>query len=641
MEEKDEDDTCRMNKIDWDQTCYVPKPHLITEESFNRHAKTLSYRDYFLLFTSKSAADEKEDDEDVTNKNKDRDSEDFKIQNSRRSDIFETVSKEQVHFKNATTYHILSQMPSSKISNADRVFYHWYMKNTSEGKKAVLRHENQVKFKDLIGRIQLEQNEYQKFLHHASQISLKEYIYVKPVVKKEILDNIQSLIMKELENHEGSYSLLQTVNFDVNLLKKTKATLNFVRNVRPQTKRPLLNLPTLGTPITPTMNTYIEKKSIKKQVRISDEKMEEFCLAEDAGVYMTGSALLAIMESFIDTSREWLIPFQVKELTQGVSNARKVLKLCDPLPRRHISTRDINYVFYKQQVQAQFDASSITIIENATFVPNEPGESCSNKPADDGDSCINLLQCGDTNILIETNVDCYDSKSKQSYQVNPKIEFQPSVGFEQFALLDLCRAWWGSMIANTDCVLCPRIDVRNDCILRVDVYSRDVLCGPGCPYNPQFFFNHLKHLLSVLTNLNTPGNYLMEHAPGNSSFFLFCEKLNGFASLSSKYKDLINKKKDIILEPASPWLPIDTNILPNHYNQRREIPWIFPESKSVKVSGGRNKSTSRKGKKRKTNHVESNFQTGGASITDMRISTVIDEKKIKHYGGDLQDMDLF
>lgn len=125
----------------------MPKPHLITEESFNRHAKTLSYRDYFLLFTSKSAADEKEDDEDVRNKNKDRDSEDFKIQNSRRSDIFETVSKEQVHFKNATTYHILSQMPSSKISNADRVFYHWYMKNTSEGKKAALRHENQVKFK--------------------------------------------------------------------------------------------------------------------------------------------------------------------------------------------------------------------------------------------------------------------------------------------------------------------------------------------------------------------------------------------------------------------------------------------------------------------------------------------------------------
>lgn len=55
-----------------------------------------------------------------------------------------------------------------------------------------------------------------------------------------------------------------------------------------------------------------------QQVRISDEKMEEFCLAEDAGVYMTGSALLAIMESFIDTSREWLIPFQVKELTQGM-----------------------------------------------------------------------------------------------------------------------------------------------------------------------------------------------------------------------------------------------------------------------------------------------------------------------------------
>jgi NMDA receptor-regulated gene protein 2. len=222
-----------------------------------------------------------------------------------------------------------------------------------------------------------------------------------------------------------------------------------------------------------------------------------------------------------------------------------------PHPRRNISIREANKLYYKRCVGDYFDGS-----EN-----------------EDKDNGVHMFICGGHKILIESHVDALES-AVQTYSCSSKIEFQPVLGFEQFSLTDLCHFWWESKLSNTTQILCCRVDARNNCIRRLDTYTREVLCGPGCPYNPEFHFKHLKFILDILCSMQ-PGRYLLEHAAGNAFLFLFEEKEKGFTTIETKYKDLLSGKTELIMtnQVSTAWLPIDTNILPNHTTE--SVPWLF------------------------------------------------------------------
>ena len=265
---------------------------------------------------------------------------------------------------------------------------------------------------------------------------------------------------------------------------------------------------------------------------------------------------------------------------QGEGQMQKMVLFSNPFPRRSMTLKEASYLHYKNSLLK----SEKDFVIGAEDVDKE------------SDVSVNLFECGTFKILVETNVNCRDPSSNETFHVAPKIELQTSIGFEQFSLLDMCRAWWASMIGNTDYILCCRIDVQNDCIARNDRYTRDVLCPPGCPYNPNFYFQHLKHLFEFLFKSEC-GEYMLEHAAGNEHLFLFKEKETGLTTLQTKYKDLLSKKKDLLTEHASPWLPIDVNIIPNHYLQKKLIPWLFSEPPNANMNPTM---SGRKKRKRKT-----------------------------------------
>ena len=177
-------------------------------------------------------------------------------------------------------------------------------------------------------------------------------------------------------------------------------------------------------------------------------------------------------------------------------------------------------------------------------------------------------------MLIETEIDTLDPVTKRTYSLLPKPEMQCSIGFELFSVVELCKAWWKSRISNTDYIICSRIDVRKDCLGRTDIYSRDMLCSHGSPYNPNVYFTCLLQLLDSLSKCQ-PGEYFLERSLENSDILLFQKNDSGTITLDMKYSGLVSKK-DLVKELDFSWLPIDCNI-GNQLIQNREIPCLFPQ----------------------------------------------------------------
>lgn len=351
---------------------------------------------------------------------------------------------------------------------------------------------------------------------------------------------------------------------------------HYVECVVPQKNIPPLKVLPLNTPL---KKATTRVKHVNKKL----SAVKELCRSNGAPIYIHQSSLLAIMESLVSPSREWLIPIVV-EKTPDSAAINNVIFCCKPYPRRNFGVREANRLYHEKCI--------------SEFVHGDKVET-------ELESGVHMLKCGQHTFLVEGHVDAADSKD--SYTLSSKIEFQPSIGFEQFSVVDLCQFWWESRLSNTKNILCHRIDPRNNCIRRLDTYTRDTLCGPGCPYNPSMFYSHLSYLFGILCTLQ-PGEYLLEHANGNAFFFLFQEKTKGFTTLNTKYKDLITGKNELILETqvSSAWLPIDTNIPP--VNSNNVLPWLFqsaldnieliPLGKRAKSSNN-NFKNNRESKKRK------------------------------------------
>ena len=105
-------------------------------------------------------------------------------------------------------------------------------------------------------------------------------------------------------------------------------------------------------------------------------------------------------------------------------------------------------------------------------------------------------------------MDVYPNQT-MSCQVNLNIEFQPSIAMEKYSLLDICRSWWDSMIANTHYACPVRIDLCNDIILRLKKLTRSEISSPGCPYKPEIYMHQFHVICEKLRNLPSE-RYLAE-----------------------------------------------------------------------------------------------------------------------------------
>ena len=113
---------------------------------------------------------------------------------------------------------------------------------------------------------------------------------------------------------------------------------------------------------------------------------------------------------------------------------------------------------------------------------------------------------------------------------------------EKYSLLDICRSWWDSMIANTDYACPARINPCNDITLRLEKLIRSEIWSAGCPYKSEIYMHQFHVICGKLRNLPNE-RYLAEFSlPENSAKTLGVLKYSkGSESLSEKwFKDVIS-----------------------------------------------------------------------------------------------------
>lgn len=148
-----------------DDTLYLPEPHLITEEAFNKH---FSYEKYYhLLSSTKGRTHEtapipqKENSENTPKKMLHEKLsalespylEDWEKMSGGRNDIFEdaatVLSSSTTMYELHTNYHLMSSVRSkiSTIDSRDRRFHFWFLKEQGKNKISKIVESNEMKFK--------------------------------------------------------------------------------------------------------------------------------------------------------------------------------------------------------------------------------------------------------------------------------------------------------------------------------------------------------------------------------------------------------------------------------------------------------------------------------------------------------------
>ncbi|XP_065644855.1 uncharacterized protein LOC101236021 isoform X2 [Hydra vulgaris] len=526
--------------LNWNKTAYVPEPHLITEEAFN--SLQPSYEKYFLKFWQNS-------DVDVNNKEltnvtsmlpkpaKDMLSDTTVLLNRNKNITLDTAIKpHQLQLLNHTKYHILSEPKRfSCISEADVSFY---IANYNK-----LQHlddeKNKQRFKEIQLRITKEQQEYQSFLRFSAQQHLNDYLYISSSVKEKLQNENFKEVVAVLEQ-KNAYSQIQTIEI---IQENKKTPFNFIGNVCSQKQVDILKPSSC-------LNNLSQRINPCAKLNLSEKDILNLSVTEESLFYIKEESFINIVESFVLNKCEWLIPITV---TSNNGKMSKTVLVENPFPKRSITARDAYAKYYEKPLKDLYCDSQ------GRTEPRGPS--------------VNAFLCGEFKLLIETEIDYIDPSTNRTYSLLPKAEMQCSVGFELFSVVELCKAWWKSRIANTDFIVCSRIDVRNDCLARTDIYSRDMLCSHGSPYNPNIYFSYLNQLLDNLCKCE-PGEYLLERSADNKNLLLFKKNGNGLITLDMKYSDRVLKKY-FFKELEFPWLPIDCNI-GNQLIANKVIPCLFP-----------------------------------------------------------------
>eukprot|EP00111_Clytia_hemisphaerica_P003594 TCONS_00010249-protein len=546
----DDDDAC---KIDWQQTAVIPKPHLFTEAMFNQFCSPQRLNIQKINICEQILKEQRFS----QSKQKSKNADDQNNQKTEKKSLIENT------FKLKTKYHLTLMEPKpSRISPGDRYFYMKYMEHVTKKNNDKFLRQHEDRFKEMSRIVRQEQSEYTTHLYQCFMANPAEYFFINQQVKQFIKNNNMERIKGLLAEKKRCFSLKQTINMK-QVQNNPQIKFDFLGEcAKQQDKINRLHIPAL--------HTTLMENGIPQSPKFSPSPFNptQLCEEKRCPMFAHQDALLAIMESLAIPTREWLIPVHID---YNKNLGRSVIRIEEPLPRRNIAIREANRIFY----QNNFLKASQT-------------------------NNVNMFSCGSHRILIESSVDASEEENyQQTFSVNAKIELQPSIGFETFSILDLCHMWWSSKLANTSQIACCRIDPRNDMLRKIEYYTRAMLCGPGCPYNPHYFYSQLNYLCDILCTAQ-PGRYVLEHASGNAFFFLFEEKEKGFTTFETKYKDLLSNKNELIMtnQVSAAWLPLDTNI-PRNVDG---IPCLFSpnvQKQEFIALGKRAKTNKKSGKKRK------------------------------------------
>ena len=492
---------------------------------------------------------------------------------------------------NKTEYHLFLQEPRvSNISVRDRKFYHNFMKNHNN---MMGNPSNHVKMKEVVMRIRSEQEEYQQFLHHCASVNMQHYLYLSENIRVAVLGRLHNSIKNLVQPPQSLFQHLRVVNF-TSMSGPQNPTFMFIRSVCEQDAIPKFTMPVVSPKKLSSVlsaaaagDETVGDEDSKKGM--SEDMVQSMLMMEHGHVYIQHDALLSVMEALVVPTREYVLPVKVKEIKVNEEEKRTVVVVEKPFPRRHLTTRDVNKQHYDGILDRRHGArGEKPVLEKQPSIPGLDPDDGSNDGSDDGSAQrqVNLFSLRDLNVLVETRAGERDQAGEKNVHVSAKCEYQVSLGFEQFSILDLCQLWWNSKLSNADHIVCARVDVRHDIITRNDSYTREVLCPHNCPYKPNFFCNHLYHTFKELGSLAT-GSYLAEHLGGHQTINVYKEMAEGPISSETMYGDVLKSRK-FIVDNTPPWLPIDTTILPHGFAANEWMICLFaPEQNSKKEHSGR------------------------------------------------------
>ncbi|KAL0139087.1 hypothetical protein V8B55DRAFT_1520595 [Mucor lusitanicus] len=306
-------------------------------------------------------------------------------------------------------------------------------------------------------------------------------------------------------------------------------------------------------------------------------------------VVVSAECLTALVEMIHSVSSDVSIPISVMQ--SGAD--KKVLVMDRPFPRDALTARAKNKIVYdlafkslcldwKKKHSISANASRPPSPNNyaaAAAAATDKAENDENSTELDENLQYNLWSFGDMDIVIRHQADgelIVGGTKERRVCLTTKLDYQiqPN-GFEEILTpSERASQWIQSYIGGHAFVLEGRIDVLKNRLVRVDQKQMKDIMSDN--WKPTYESEMLRHTFLRLQKMLVPGNYILQHKPGDRNFIIYqsTEKLESASAgidLHSKY------------ESSAPLLPATSNpelaFVPAwnmEESSSEQIPWTFP-----------------------------------------------------------------
>ncbi|KAL9542477.1 hypothetical protein MBANPS3_008593 [Mucor bainieri] len=301
-------------------------------------------------------------------------------------------------------------------------------------------------------------------------------------------------------------------------------------------------------------------------------------------VVVSAECLTALVEMIHSISSDVSIPISV--IQSG--NDKKVLVMDRPFPRDSLTARAKNKIVYDLAFKSLcLDWKKKHFISTNASRPPSPNNYATaasiNKP--ENDECntdldenlqYNLWSFGDMNIVIRHQADgeLIGGARERRVCLTTKLDYQiqPN-GFEEILTpSERASQWIQSYIGGHAFVLEGRIDVLKNRLVRVDQKQMKDIMSDN--WKPTYESEMLRHTFLRLQKMLVPGNYILQHKPGDRNFIIYqgTDKMESASTGIDLYSKYGSSTIPTTSNPEAAFVPA-WNMKESSSEQ---IPWTFP-----------------------------------------------------------------
>ncbi|GAN05948.1 hypothetical protein MAM1_0106c05424 [Mucor ambiguus] len=485
--------------------------------------------------------------------------------------------------------------PRSKLSKQEHVEFLKYNEILKKGKELPV--QDRIKFDRLCLLVKSEKEQFLKY-QCKSVMESGSYNTLDPKVEK-LVKEVYDLEKKRVHAYPQFYKYYNMVEMTPNATSDAPI-LAFKKCLYMQGQIAPCNPKMYDSP----RNMNLFRKYLVNSAASPDEEEEHIQyykkkllpaivvdpiipnLIKDArpDVVVSAECLTALVEMIHSISSDVSIPISVIQSEVD----KKVLVMDRPFPRDSLTARAKNKIVYDLAFKSLcLDWKKKHFVSANASRPPSPNNytATASTSKAENDECnteldenlqYNLWSFGDMDIVIRHQADgeLIGGTKERRVCLTTKLDYQIQPdGFEEILTpSERASQWIQSYIGGHAFVLEGRIDVLKNRLVRVDQKQMKDIMSDN--WKPTYESEMLRHTFLRLQKMLVPGNYILQHKPGDRNFIIYqgtdkMESTSTGIDLYSKYDSSIlpaTSNPELAFVPA--W-----NMKGSSSEQ---IPWTFP-----------------------------------------------------------------